>query len=102
MNLTQEQRDQVVAEVKRFATDLQLSDDQKQKLQTAFTEARSKVGDYMQEHPGITRADIAKQVMSRRDEIRQRVTNFLTPDQLKKWDAEISKAKEFLGQNLAA
>ena len=40
--------------------------------------------------------------MSRRDEIRQRVTNFLTPDQLKKWDAEIAKAKEFLGQNLAA
>jgi protein CpxP len=102
MNLTQEQREQVVAEVRKFATDLQLSDDQKEKLQNAFTEARSKVGDYMQDHPDVTRADLAKQVISRRDEIRQRVVSFLTPDQLKKWDAEIAKAKEFLGQKLAA
>ncbi len=101
MNLTPEQREQVSAEVKRFAMDLHLSDDQKSKLQNAFTDARSRVGDYLQEHPGTTRADIAKQVMSHRDEIRQRVTNFLTPDQLKMWDSEISKAKQFLGQNLA-
>ena len=39
MNLTQEQREQVVTEVKRFATDLHLSDDQKEKLQNAFTDA---------------------------------------------------------------
>ena len=101
MNLTPEQRDQVAAEVKRFATDLHLSDDQKTKLQNAFTDARSRVGDYMQQHPGTTKADIAKQVMSHRDEIRQRVTNFLTPDQLKMWDSEVAKAKQFLGQNLA-
>ena len=102
MNLTQEQREQVVTEVKRFATDLHLSDDQKEKLQNAFTDARSKVGDYLQQHPGITKADIAKQVVSHRDQIRQRVMNFLTPDQLTKWDAEISKAKEFLGQKFDA
>jgi len=102
MNLTPEQREQVAAEVKRFASDLHLSDDQKEKLQNAFTDARAKMGDYMQEHPGITRADIARHVAGRRDEIRQRVVNFLTPDQLKTWDTEIAKAKEFLGQNLAA
>ncbi len=102
MNLTQEQHDQVVAEVKRFASSLQLSDDQKAKLENAFTEARSKVGDYLKDHPGVTRADIAKQVASHRDQIRQRVVNFLTPEQLKKWDAEVAKAKEFLGQQLAA
>ena len=102
MNLTPQQREQVVAEVKRFATDLHLSDDQKDKLQNAFTDARAKMGDYLQEHPGTTRADIAKQVMSHRDQIRQRVTNFLTPDQLKMWDTEVAKAKEFLGQNLAS
>jgi hypothetical protein len=54
MNLTQEQREQVSAEVKRFATDLHLSDDQKTKLQNAFTDARSRVGDYLKEHPGTT------------------------------------------------
>jgi hypothetical protein len=28
--------------------------------------------------------------------------NFLTPEQMRMWDAEIAKSKEFLGQNLAA
>jgi hypothetical protein len=27
--------------------------------------------------------------------------NFLSPDQLKMWDAEVAKAKQFLGQNMA-
>ena len=102
MNLTQEQREQVVTEVKRFATDLHLSDDQKEKLQNAFTDARSKVGDYLKDHPGITKADIVKQVTGQRDQIRQRVGSFLTPEQMKMWDAEMTKAKEFLGQNMAA
>ncbi len=56
----------------------------------------------MAEHPGVSRSDIAKELSSRRDEIRQRVVNFLNPDQLKMWDAEIVKAKQFLGQQTAA
>ena len=102
MQLTPEQRNQVVDEVKRFATDLHLSNDQKEKLQTAFQSAREKLGDYMKDHPGVTRGDIAKEVASHRTEIRQRAMNFLTPDQLKMWDAEIAKAKQFLGQTTAA
>ncbi|WP_035349960.1 hypothetical protein [Edaphobacter aggregans] len=101
MNLTPEQREQVANEVKRFAADLQLTSDQKEKLQTAFQDARGKLGDYMKEHPGVTKADIVKQVAGQRDQIRQRVVNFLNPEQLKKWDSEIIKAKEFLGQPMA-
>ena len=99
MNLTPEQREQVATELKRFGADLQLSTDQKEKLQEALTEARTKIADYVQEHPNTTRADIVRQVAAHRDEIRQRVVNFLTPEQLKKWDAEVSKAKEFLGRS---
>ena len=101
MNLTTEQRDQVAAEVKSFAANLHLSSDQKEKLQTAFQDAREKLGDYMKDHRGITKADIAKEVIGRRDKIRQRVVNFLNPEQLKTWDSEIVKAKDFLGQHLA-
>lgn len=32
----------------------------------------------------------------RRDQFRQRWVNFLSPEQWKKWDAEVSKAKEVL------
>jgi len=102
MQLTPEQRNQVVDEVKRFASDLHLSNDQKEKLQTAFQTARERLGDYMKDHPNVTRGDIAKELQSHRGEIRQRVMNFLTPDQLKMWDAEVAKAKQFLGQNMAA
>jgi periplasmic protein CpxP/Spy len=102
MNLTPEQRNQVVAEAGKFATNLHLTSDQKEKLQTAFTDARAKVGDYLKDHPGITKSDIAKQVAGHRDQIRQRVVNFLSPEQLKMWDAEMAKAKEFLGQNMSS
>ena len=40
--------------------------------------------------------------LKRRDAIRQRVVTFLSPEQLEKWDAEKAKAKEFLGQKIAA
>jgi periplasmic protein CpxP/Spy len=102
MNLTPEQRDQVVAELKKFGADLQLTDDQKSKVQEFLTEARSKVAEYQQANPSATRADIIKQVAANRDQLRQRLVNFLNPEQLKKWDAEVSKAKEFLGEQMAA
>jgi hypothetical protein len=101
MNLTPEIRDQVASEVKRFAADLHLSPEQQEKLHGAFQTARGKLGDYMHDHPNVTKGDIGKELLARREEIRQRVVNFLTPDQLKKWDNEIAKAKEFLGQHMA-
>jgi len=100
MNLTTEQRDQIADEVKRFSADLKLTSDQQEKLQTAFQTARGKLGDYMQDHPNVTKAEIIKEVTNHREQIRQRVVNFLNPDQLKKWDTEIGKAKQFLGQQM--
>jgi len=34
--------------------------------------------------------------------LRQRVVNLLSPTQLDKWDAEKTKAKEFMGQKITA
>jgi periplasmic protein CpxP/Spy len=102
MNLTTEQREQAAAELKRFGADLQLSDDQKQRLQEALAEGRAKLGEYLKNNPNTTKADIAKQVVAHRSEIRQRLVAFLNPEQLTKWDAEVGKAKEFLGQAIAA
>jgi periplasmic protein CpxP/Spy len=102
MNLTPEERDQVTAEVKRFATDLNLTADQKEKLHTALAEAREKVADYLKANPNTTKADVISKVSANRDAIHQKIANFLTPEQLTKWDAEVGKAKEFLGQKIAA
>ena len=102
MSLTAEQREQVATELKRFAADLNLTEEQKEKLQAALTEARERVGDYLRNNPNTTKADIIAKVKEHRDEIRQRVVKFLTPEQLSKWDSEVAKAKEFLGQKLDA
>jgi hypothetical protein len=102
MALTPEQRTQVADEIKKFGSDLNLSDDQKEKLQTFFIEAREKVQVYVQENPNASKADLASKVAANRDALRQRLTNFLTPEQLTKWDNKIANAKEFLGQKLAA
>ena len=102
MNLTPEQRNQVAAELKRFGADLKLTDEQKSKLQDFLGEARTKVAEYRQANPTATRADIIKQVAANRDQLRQRLVNFLDPQQLTKWDAEVSKAKEFLGEHMTA
>ena len=102
MAVTSEQREQAAAEVKHFAADLNLTDEQKEKLQTALAGAREKVAEYMKNNPHTTRADIVAKVKAHRDEIRQHVVKFLSPEQLAKWDAGVAKAKEFLGQKLDA
>jgi predicted HTH transcriptional regulator len=102
MTLTSAEREHVATELKQFARDLNLSDEQKEKLQTAMAEAREKIEEYVKKNPSTTRADIIGKVKARRTEIRERVEKFLTPDQLSKWDAEVAKAKEFLGQRLDA
>jgi periplasmic protein CpxP/Spy len=100
MPITAEEREQVVSELKRFARDLNLSDQQKERLQSALVEAREKVAEHVKTNPHMTRADIVARVKEHRAEIRQRVANFLSPEQLTKWDAEVAKAKEFLGHKL--
>ena len=102
MPLTPEQRDAVVSELKRFGADLNLSEDQKQKLQTFMSEASEKLHEYKQKNPSASREDLVRIVAENRTAIRQRLVNFLTPEQLTKWDTEMAKAKEFLGQKLAA
>ena len=102
MNLTAEQREQVATEMKRFGADLNLNDEQKEKLQSALSEGREKIGEYLKNNPNTTKADIIGQVKAHRAEIRQRVVNFLSPEQLTKWDSEVAKAKEFLGQKVDA
>jgi Spy/CpxP family protein refolding chaperone len=102
MPLTPEQRDMVASELKGFATDLNLSEDQKQKLHDSLSEAAEKLQEYKQQNPDASKEDLIKKLADNRAAIRQRLVNFLTPEQLTKWDAAVGKAKEFLGQKIAA
>jgi periplasmic protein CpxP/Spy len=100
MTMTVEQREQVATELKRFAADLHLSEEQKEKLQAALADGREKVGEYLKTHPNTTKAEIVAKVKEHRGQIHERIAKFLDSEQLGKWDSEVGKAKEFLGQKL--
>jgi periplasmic protein CpxP/Spy len=102
MFLSSEQREQVAGELKRFTTELNLSQDQKQRLHYFLTDAYQKLQDYREQNPNLSKEDLIKRIAENRAEIPERQVSFLTPDQLTTWDAEVANAKEFLGQKLAA
>ena len=102
MPLTTDQREQIADELKKFAGNLNLSDDQKTRLRGMLEQAKEKVQAYRVANPNASKADMVKAVAQHRDQIREQVTKILTPDQLSKWDSALKNAKEFLGEKLAA
>jgi len=97
MTLSTEAVQAVQNELKRFATDLSLSEDQKTRLKSALEGARERLDEIRKNHPDVTKADVIAKLNEARAPLRERVVAFLTPEQLKKWDAEVAKAKAFLG-----
>jgi periplasmic protein CpxP/Spy len=63
---------------------------------------REKTSENLESNPNATKTHIIAKVKAHRDEVRQRVVKFLSPEQLSKWDSEVAKAKEFLGQKVDA
>lgn len=91
--MTPEQQQAIQAELKRFAADLNLSDDQKAQLKTALENAAAKADELQKSGKKLSPEDIARIKAN----TRAGVEKWLTPEQLVKWDAEVAKAKSFLG-----
>jgi hypothetical protein len=102
MNLTQEQRETVANELKKFGTELNLSDAQKEKFQNFLTESYTRLQEFRNQSPNATREEVSKRVAAHRAQLREKLVGFLTPEQLQKWDSGVARAKEFLGQKIAA
>ena len=95
--MTTEVKTKILDEVKRFAAELNLSDSQKAQLHTAYEKAEDRIEEIRKENPDVTRVDVIRKLAAARDQIREHVVKFLTSEQLTKWDAEMSKARTFLG-----
>jgi hypothetical protein len=95
--MTPEQQQAVAAELKRFAADLNLSDAQKAQLKTALEGAVAKADELQKSGKKLTPEEIA----TIKTNTRANVQKWLTPEQLVKWDAEVAKAKGFLGMQAA-
>jgi periplasmic protein CpxP/Spy len=100
--MTPEKTNAVESDLRRFAQELNLTEPQKEKLRTHLSGVKTKLQEFVQQNPNMSRQDIAKKVVSARGSIREELVKFLTPPQLQKWDAEMLKAKEFLGHSVAA
>jgi hypothetical protein len=87
--MTPDVKSRIEDEIRRFATDLNLSDPQKAQVRTAFENAE-------------TRLDEGTPFQKVRDSIREQVTKILNPQQLTKWDEAMSKARTFLGHAIKA
>ena len=100
--MTPERIDAVTTELKKFTQELSLSDTQKEQLRTHLVDKHPRLQELLKRNANISRTELVQKIVSIRGSLREQVVKFLTPQQLAKWDAEEARAKEFLGQNIAA
>src|SRR6516165_4333035 len=99
--MTPEELNNIANELKRLGGELNLSDTQKEQLRTFLTEKYEQLQAYKKNNPNITKQDVAQYIANNRTAGREKIEKFLTPDQLKIWDTEVAKAKDFLSQRAA-
>ena len=100
--MTPEELNNVATELKRLGTELNLTDNQREQLRTFLTEKYEQLQEYKKQNPNVSREDIARYIAKNRAAGREKIEKFLTPEQLKTWDAEVAKAKDFLSQRAAS
>jgi hypothetical protein len=100
-SMTPEELGNIANELKRLGGELNLSDSQKEQLRTFLTDKYEQLQEYRKNNPNISKDDIAQYIAKNRAAGREKLEKFLTPEQLKTWDAEVAKAKDFLSQRAA-
>jgi periplasmic protein CpxP/Spy len=100
--MTPEEINNIAIELRRLGGELNLTDNQKEQLKTFLTDKYEKLQEYKRQNPNLSKEDIAQYVAKNRAAGREKIEKFLTPDQLKTWDAEVAKAKDFLSQRAAS
>jgi hypothetical protein len=99
--MTPEELTNIANELKRLGGELNLSDTQKEQLKTFLTDKYEQLQEYKKKNPNISKEDIAQYITKNRTAGREKIEKFLTPEQLKIWDEEVAKAKDFLSQRAA-
>jgi hypothetical protein len=99
--MTPEELNSIATELKRLGGELKLSDQQKADLKSFLTEKYEQLQEYRQRNPNISKEDVVNYIAKNRASGREKLEKFLTPEQLKTWDAEVAKAKDFLSQRAA-
>ena len=99
--MTPEELSNIANELKRLGGELNLSDKQKEQLRTFLTDKYEQLQEYRKNNPNMSKEDVAQYIAKNRAAGREKLEKFLTAEQLKTWDAEVAKAKDFLSQRAA-
>jgi hypothetical protein len=100
--MTPEELSNIADELKRLGGELNLSDSQREQLKTFLTEKYVQLQEYKKQNPNLSKEDIIQYIAKNRTAGREKIEKFLTPEQLKIWDAEVAKAKDFLSRRAAS
>ena len=100
--MTPEELSNIADELKRLGGELNLSDSQRDQLKTFLTEKYVQLQEYKKQNANLSKEDIIQYIAKNRTAGREKIEKFLTPEQLKIWDAEVAKAKDFLSQRAAS
>lgn len=100
--MTPEELSNIANELKRLGGELNLSESQKDQVKVFLTEKYQQLQEYKKQNPNLSKEDIVQYIAKNRSTGREKIEKFLTPDQLKTWDAEVAKAKDFLSQRAAS
>jgi hypothetical protein len=100
--MTPEELSNIADELKRLGGELNLSDSQREQLKTFLTEKYTQLQEYKKQNPNLSKEDIIQYIAKNRTAGREKIEKFLTPEQLKIWDVEVAKAKDFLSQRAAS
>jgi len=100
--MTPEEVNNIASELKRLGGELNLSDDQKERLRNFLADKYEKLPEYRKKNANISKEHIAQYIAKNRAAGREKLEKFLTPEQLKIWDAELAKAKDFLSRAATA
>ena len=100
--MTPDELNNIAVELKRLGSELNLSDQQKDQIKTFLSEKYEKFQEYKRQNPNVSKEDVAQYLVKNRGAGREKLEKFLTPEQLAKWDAEITKAKDFLSTRAAS
>jgi hypothetical protein len=100
--MTPDELNNIAVELKRLGGELNLSDQQKDKLKTFLTEKYEKLQEFKKQNPNVSKEDIAQYIAKNRSAGREKLEQFLTSEQLKTFDAEVAKAKDFISQRAAS
>ncbi|HMK21901.1 MAG TPA: hypothetical protein VK466_06170 [Terriglobales bacterium] len=100
--MTPDEITNIASELKRLGTELNLNDSQKEQLRNFLTEKYEQLQEYRKQNPNLSKEDVVQYIARNRTAARDKIEKFLTPDQLKIWDAEVAKAKDFLSQRAAS